>query len=298
MKSSVAIVRPAGPAANLRDYLELSKARIVLMIVLTTAAGYAVGASGRVEILALLHVAIGTAFVAAGTNALNQYMERGYDRLMNRTRRRPLPDGRMSERAALLFSTGISIFGLLYLWAGVGWLPATVALATLLIYLLLYTPLKRKSSWSLLVGAVPGALPPVIGWAAARGDLAMAAWLMFAIMFAWQIPHFLAIGWLYREDYGRAGFAMLSVADRDGRSSARQALGWSFVLAALAVVPLVIGMAGVVFTVGALAAAFLVIAFSVAFLRERSDRSARALFLISNIYLPLVMILLVIDSKL
>jgi heme o synthase len=298
MKSSAAIVRPAGPAASLRDYLELSKARIVLMIVLTTAAGYAVGASGRVEILALLHVVIGTAFVAAGTNALNQYMERGYDRLMNRTRLRPLPDGRMVERTALIFSTGISIFGLLYLWAGVGWLPAVVALATLLIYLLLYTPLKRKSSWSLLVGAVPGALPPVIGWAAARGDLGMAAWVMFAIMFAWQIPHFLAIGWLYREDYGRAGFAMLSVSDRDGRSSARQALAWSFVLAALAVIPLLIGMAGMLFTAGALAAALMVIAFSFAFLRERSDRSARSLFLISNIYLPVVMILLVIDSRL
>jgi heme o synthase len=217
---------------------------------------------------------------------------------MNRTRLRPLPDGRMVERTALIFSTGISIFGLLYLWAGVGWLPAVVALATLLIYLLLYTPLKRKSSWSLLVGAVPGALPPVIGWAAARGDLGMAAWVMFAIMFAWQIPHFLAIGWLYREDYGRAGFAMLSVSDRDGRSSARQALAWSFVLAALAVIPLLIGMAGMLFTAGALAAALMVIAFSFAFLRERSDRSARSLFLISNIYLPVVMILLVIDSRL
>jgi protoheme IX farnesyltransferase len=202
-----------------RDYLELSKARIVLMVLITTAAGYLIGAP-HVSAIALINVLLGTALVAAGTNALNQYVEREHDAKMRRTRLRPLPDGRIAPRSALLFSAGIAILGTLYLGLMVNWLTAFLGAFTLTSYIFVYTPLKRISTACTIIGAVPGAIPPLMGWTAATGSLAVGGWILFGILFFWQLPHFMAISWIYREDYGRAGFVMTSVRDENGIATA------------------------------------------------------------------------------
>ncbi len=282
-----------------RDYLELSKARIVLMVLVTTAGGYFWSASfggsspaaAGVRWLLLLHTLVGTAMVAAGTNALNQYLERELDAKMRRTCRRPLPGGRISPRAALLFSSAISIVGTAYLAFAVNGLTALLGAFTLITYIFVYTPLKRVSTACTLIGAIPGAVPPLMGWTAATGALGLGGWIVFGIVFLWQLPHFMAISWIYREDYGRAGFAMLSVRDTDGATTARHALFYSGALLILSVLPAVFGHALYV----AVAAAALLVVASLAFLRDRSNRSARRLFMTSNVYLVVAMIALVIN---
>src|SRR5207248_824253 len=181
----------------------------------------------------LANALVGTALVAAGTNALHQYVEREHDAKMRRTRLRPLPDGRISPRAALLFSSAISAIGTVYLGLAVNWLTAALGAFTLTSYIFVYTPLKRVSTICTLIGAIPGAIPPLMGWTAAAGHLALPGWIAFAVVFLWQLPHFMAISWIYREDYGRAGFAMLAVRDADGRATARQAILYSVLLVAV-----------------------------------------------------------------
>jgi protoheme IX farnesyltransferase len=265
----------------LGDYLELSKARIVAMVLITTAAGFAMGSH---DWLAMVNALVGTALVAAGTNALNQYVEREHDAKMRRTRLRPLPDGRISPRAALLFSTAISIIGTVYLGVAVNWLTAALGAFTLTSYIFVYTPLKRVSTICTLIGAIPGAIPPLMGWTAATGHLALPGWIAFAVVFLWQLPHFMAISWIYREDYGRAGFAMLAVRDADGGATARQAILYSVLLIAVSAW---IGILAVV-------ASAALLAMSIAFAMSRTTRNARRLFMTSNLYLVAAMVLLVL----
>jgi protoheme IX farnesyltransferase len=214
---------------------------------------------------------------------------------MRRTRLRPLPDGRLQAREALAFALAMSLAGVAALWAGANPLSAAVALATLLIYAVVYTPLKLRTSLSTVIGAIPGALPPVIGWAAARDSLSQGAWVLFGIVFLWQLPHFLAIAWMYREDYARAGFPMLPVIEPDGRSTARQAVIYSAALLPLSLAPTLIGMAGTLYFAGALALTLAFFAMAVKFGTTRAMGDARRLFFASIVYLPLVWILMIAD---
>lgn len=280
----------------LSDYLELSKSRIVLMVLITTAAGYAIGAR-PFSAITLLNVLIGTALVAAGTNALNEYVERDLDALMKRTRNRPLPAGRISPNSALIFSIGTAISGTLYLGLLVNWLTALLGAVTLMSYIFVYTPLKRVSTICTAIGAIPGAIPPLMGWTAATGSLGLGGWIAFGVLFFWQLPHFMAISWMYREDYGRAGFAMLSVLDRDGKAVARQAIFYSLALLAVSIAPYFFGMAGLVYLMIATMAGLWIVIASVMFLSDRTAAPARSLFMSSNIYLLAMMVLFVIAVR-
>jgi protoheme IX farnesyltransferase len=289
--TEIAVVAPR--PGVIADYLELSKARIVAMVLITTAAGFACG-SHPFRWALLVNTLVGTALVAAGTNALNQYVEREHDAKMRRTRLRPLPDGRISPRAALLFATAIAVIGTIYLAVAVNILTAILGAFTLTSYIFVYTPLKRVSTICTLVGAVPGAIPPLMGWTAATGHLGLTGLLAFAIVFLWQLPHFMAISWIYREDYGRADFKMLAVRDEDGSKTAREAIIYSVLLIGVTallpwfhIVNFGAGLAGV-------AAATALLAASLVFARERTSRNARRLFMSSNIYLVAAMLVLVV----
>jgi protoheme IX farnesyltransferase len=292
MSDVLVMERPTGFANVTRDYLELSKSRIVMMVLITTAAGYFFGAQ-RVDWMLLLNTLVGTGLVAAGTNALNQYVERGHDAKMRRTRLRPLPDGRISPRAALLFSVGVSFIGTLYLGLTVNWLTAALGAFTLATYIFIYTPLKRVSTICTLIGAIPGAIPPLMGWTAATGVLGTGGWIIFAILFFWQLPHFMAISWMYRDDYERGGFAMLAVRDHDGVATAAHAVYYSFALLIVSALPSFFGLATYIYLAGALVAGSLLTFASFAFLASRTPIRARRLFMASNIYLIVMMALLV-----
>jgi protoheme IX farnesyltransferase len=272
----------------LRDFAELSKARIVLMVLITTAAGFLF--AGSRDLALLINTLIGTALVAAGTNALNQYVEREHDAKMRRTRLRPLPDGRITPGTALIFASAISVIGTIYLALAVNWLTALLGAFTLTSYIFIYTPLKRASSLCTIIGAVPGAVPALMGWTAATGAFGIGGWIAFAIVFLWQLPHFMAISWMYREDYERAGFVMLAVRDAEGKATARQAILYSVALLALSALPQAFGQA----RVAAIAAAAVLVLMSIAFLLNRSNRTARRLFMTSNIYLLVAMVLLIL----
>jgi protoheme IX farnesyltransferase len=282
--------------AAVRDYLELSKSRIVLMVLITTAAGF-LFAPGTVHGMLLLHALIGTALVAAGTNALNQYVERNHDARMHRTRTRPLPAGRITPRAALLFSTAIAVIGTVYLALAVNWLTAALGAFTLTSYIFVYTPLKRVSTICTLVGALPGAIPPLMGWTAATNHLGTGGWIVFGILFLWQLPHFMAISWLHRDDYARGGFAMLSVRDQDGTAVARQAIFYTLLLVPLSLAPTLLGLTGIVYFIGAAVTGALLLASTIRFAFARDTRNARSLFMISNLYLLTVMLLLVVNAS-
>lgn len=296
MSEVVAVEVVPRTASVVRDYMELSKSRIVMMVMITAAAGFLV-ASERVDYVLLLHTLLGTALVAGGTNALNQYAERDHDARMNRTRNRPLPGGRMTPRAALVFSSGIALIGTIYLGLAVNWLSAALGAFTLVTYIFLYTPLKRVSTICTLVGAIPGAIPPLMGWAAVRGDLALGGWVLFAILFLWQMPHFLAISWMYREDYGRAGFVMTAVKDDNGRNTAVQAFLYTLALIVVSLTPIVLGMTGPLYAIGALSAGAFFAFASIRFLLDHSRIVARKMFMVSNLYLLTVMILLVVSVR-
>ncbi|HVT04781.1 MAG TPA: heme o synthase [Thermoanaerobaculia bacterium] len=283
-------------AGSWRDYLVLAKARIVVMILITTAAGYVLGSSSPVDWMGLVTVLIGTALVAAGTNGFNEYVERNYDKLMVRTRRRPIPDGRISERAAFLFCSIATVAGVAFLALANNFLAAGVAFLTFFTYIFIYTPLKRRSTICTLVGAFPGALPPLIGWAAAAGSLNLQALLVFGVLFLWQLPHFLAIAWIYREDYARAGFHMTSVRDAEGLSSGRQAFFYSLALLSISVLPGLVHLSGMPYLVGALVAGIALLMASISFAIRRTMRSARQLFLFSNVYLLIMMSVLLIGK--
>jgi protoheme IX farnesyltransferase len=273
-----------------RDYLQLSKSRIVLMVLVTTAAGYLIAAP-RVDPLLLVNTLIGTALVAAGTNALNQYIEREHDARMRRTRLRPLPDGRITPRAALTFSAAIAVIGTLYLGLAVNWLTAALGAFTLTSYIFIYTPLKRISTVCTIIGAVPGAIPPLMGWTAATNHLGVGGWIVFGILFFWQLPHFMALSWIYREDYQNAGFLMSS------STAARQAVFYSLALLAVSVAPSFAGMTGIAYAAGAVICGVALLAMSIRFFFDRTNRTAMRLFMTSNLYLVVVMTLLVVSAR-
>lgn len=293
MTSITLETRPTFGAVT-RDYMELSKSRIVLMVLITTAAGYLFAAT-KVDPLLLLHALIGTALVAAGTNALNQYVEREYDAQMNRTKSRPLPAGRITPRAALLFSWSVAIIGTLYLGFVVNWLTAFLGAFTLTSYVYVYTPLKRVSTICTVIGAIPGAVPPLMGWTAATNELALGGWIVFGILFLWQLPHFMAISWLYREDYARGGFVMHAVIDGAGASVARQAVFYTLALLPVSVAPALLGMTGLPYLVGSVIGGVALLGATIRFSFERNTKNARRVFMLSNLYLMTVMLLLVVS---
>jgi protoheme IX farnesyltransferase len=281
-------VQPAMEATSrLSDYYELTKPRMNALVVVTTAVGYFLAArSGSADWAVFLHTIVGTALTAAGASVLNQYVERDLDAKMVRTVNRPLPGGRVSPVEALAFGVILSTFGVLYLTALVNPLAAMLAAVTLGTYVFLYTPLKTRTSLCTVVGAVPGAIPPMIGFAAADGTLEPGAWALFSILFFWQLPHFLAIAILYRDDYAAGGMKMLPVLDRHGAFTGRQIVLWSLALIPVSLFPSVVGLTGVAYFVAAaaLGVAFLAFAVKCALTGERSD--ARRLFLVSIVYLP------------
>jgi protoheme IX farnesyltransferase len=277
------------------DYAALAKPRLNMLVVASAVAGYAMAHGDTANIHALLWTVVGTGLVAGGASALNQIIEREADGLMRRTRLRPLPDGRLPPAEAAAYAGVLSVAGSLILAIGVNVLAAAVALATLASYAIVYTPLKRRTSFSTVIGAIPGALPPVIGWAAAENALSQGAWVLFGILFLWQLPHFLAIAWMYREDYARAGFPMLPVIEPDGRSTARQAVVYTAALLPVALAPTLVGMAGTVYFAGALALTTGFLATSIRFALTREVRDARRLFFASIVYLPLLWALMIAD---
>ena len=291
MSASLVVAR----RATASDLLELTKPRITTMVVLTALVGYVMASRGPVSGARLALALAGTALVASGASALNMLLERRTDALMLRTRNRPLPAGRLRGPEVLAFGLAVTLAGLVVLRFGTSALAAAVALLTWSTYLFAYTPLKTRTSLSTVVGAFPGALPPVIGWAAARGQVEPGAAVLFAILFLWQIPHFLAIAWIYREDYARGGLPMLPVLDPAGIVTGRQAVANSLALLIVSVVPTIAGMAGRVYLAGALALGLAFTGVAVWAAVHRTPAAARRLFLASVIYLPGICTLLLID---
>ena len=290
--ASSALAVSAGSRAA--DFAELAKPRITSLVLVTAAVGFAVGGQGSIDWLAFFVFMAGTAFLCGGASTLNQYLERDADALMERTRRRPIPGGRIRPEEALVFGLALSAAGLAVL-AFVNPLTLALGAASLVSYVLAYTPLKRVTSLCTVVGAVPGALPPLMGWAASRGSLGAAGWGLFAILFLWQLPHFLAIGWLYRDDYARGGFPMLAVTDRDGASTGRQAVLYPTALLPVTLAAGLLASAGAGYLWGGLVLGLGFLACAAAFAWKRTVGSARRLFLASVLYLPLLLGLMVFD---
>jgi protoheme IX farnesyltransferase len=299
LKNARADLAPAvahsGRASIVSDYISLAKPRLNFLVVLTSAAGYYLGAVGGLDLWHMAQAVLGTALVAGGSAVLNQVYERDTDARMRRTRMRPLPDRRVGITDATIYGAVLAGAGLAILGLSTNWVAGGLALATLAIYLLVYTPMKRTSALSTLVGAVPGALPAVIGWSAARGDIALGGWTLFAIVFIWQIPHFMAIAWLYRDDYRAAGFPMLPVVEPDGMRTGQQALLYCLALVPASIGPTYVGLAGSAYFWVALALGAVMLVLSARFARSRTDSSARSLFFASIIYLPLIWAVMVLD---
>ena len=277
------------------DLVALTKPRVVVMVLATTLVGYDVGLTGSADYVRMIHLLIGTLLAAGGTLALNQYRERDVDARMNRTRARPLPAGRLQPLEALLFGVALTLLGMAYLAALVGALVVLVTAATAILYLFAYTPLKQRTALCTLVGAVPGALPPVTGWAAARGDITLGAWVLFGVLFLWQLPHTLSIARLYRDDYARAGVRVLPVIDPDGASTERQIVLACVGLVTVSLLPTVIGWTGPIYLAGALALGLAFAAVGIVQALSPSARAARRVLLASLLYLPLLLGLLAFD---
>jgi heme o synthase len=286
----------------MRDYLELTKPRITWLILMSTAIGYFFGlphAAWRafllsIHLFSLFHTIIGTGLMASGTAALNQWLERDADRQMKRTSHRPLPSGRITARRALIFGATLSLLGFLELWLGVNLLSALLGAFTLGSYLFCYTPLKQRTWWSTTIGAIPGALPPVIGYAAAAGTLTREAWVLGAILFLWQFPHFYAIAWMYREDYARAGIRMLPVV-ADCRFTSRQIVLYGMALIPVSLTPVFLGMSGLIYAAGALLLGLWFLYSGVRVALDHSLIRARGVLVTSVLYLPLIYGLMLID---
>ena len=289
-------VAEAPRASAMADYVALTKPRLNFLVVATSAAGYYLGATGVTDLAAMAGAVAGTALVAGGAAVLNQLYERDTDALMRRTRRRPLPAGRVSPADARVFGMALSAAGLALLAVRANWLSAALALATLLTYLAIYTPMKRRTPLSTIVGAVPGALPALIGWTASHGSIDRSGAALFAIVFCWQLPHFMAIAWLYREDYGLAGFPMLPVIDPDGNRAGKQAVYWGFLLLLASVQPTFSGLAGNVYLAVALVLGAGLFWLAVRFRLSRNEATARALFYGSITYLPLLWIAMIANK--
>ena len=287
--------RELASATLISDLVELTKPRITLMVVVTAGIGMLLAASGGLPIELIVHTLLGTALLSAGSSALNQVLERDLDALMERTADRPLPAGRMSADAGLLFGVGLAIVGLLELAVGVNLLTALLGAVALAGYIFVYTPLKRFSSLATLVGAIPGAIPPLMGWAAVDNSIGAGGWVLFGILFLWQLPHFLAIAWLCREDYARAGFPMLPVIEPNGRSTARQMILYGAALLPVSLLPTILGLTGPTYFLGTLALGCFFLGFCVAFSLSFSRQAARRVLLISVLYLPAVLVVMVLD---
>jgi protoheme IX farnesyltransferase len=298
MKAAVQVLPSVTPAEKswLGVYADLFKARLTGVVLLTAVVGFYMGCRGRVDGLVLLHTVLGTALVAAGGSALNQFLEREYDARMRRTRERPLPSGRLLPGTALAVGSAAGALGLVYLTLAVNALTGALGAVTLFTYVLVYTPLKRVTWLNTVIGAIPGALPPVMGWVAARGGLSWAGLVLFGIQALWQVPHFMAIAWIYREEYARAGFKMLPVVDGDGRRTGRQAIGFALALLGASVLPFFLGLAGAIYLWGAAALGVVFAGLAIQFGRRRTVARARLLFYASILYLPLLLAVMVGDK--
>src|SRR5215210_3230080 len=285
----------AGWRERLAAYAELTKPRITFLIVLTAAAGFCLGTVGAINYLLLAHGMIGIALLSSGIATLNQYMERDLDALMRRTAMRPLPSGRLSPLEAFVLGLGLTIGAEIYLALLVNTLTAALGLTVIAGYLLIYTPLKTRTTLSTVFGAFPGAMPPLMGWTAARGSLDMEAWVLFAILFLWQFPHFLAIAWMYKEDYARAGIVMLPVIEPEGRITGQQIVVYTLLLLPVSLLPTALGLSGAIYFYGALVLGLLFLASGVRAAFSKSNQHARQLLMASVFYLPLLFGVMVLN---
>ncbi len=296
-----AVVRRSHSGSRiLADYWALTKPEVNFLILITTFAGfYLASAAGHGEFRAsrVIHTLLGTLIVAGGTGTLNQFIERGFDAQMRRTARRPLASGRIEPTHALWFGISLSLLGTLYLALAANALASLLAVVTLMSYLFLYTPLKRKTPLCTLVGAFPGAVPPLIGWAAASGHLDAGAWVLYAVVFLWQFPHFMAIAWMYREDYTRAGYLVLPAGEMRDRFVIWQSFLFSLALIPVSLIPTVNGESGLVYPLGALILGSVFSYYSVRFAFRRSNATARRLLVASIIYIPVVFVLMMLNKK-
>ena len=283
--------------ARLSAFVSLTKPRIVLMVLVAVAVGFLLGAPGAVSPARLILTLIGTGLVAGGASAWNMILERDRDARMRRTAYRPLPSGRLSLLEAVVFSSAITVLGVALLALGVNGLSAGVAATTFVLYVGVYTPLKAITTLNTAIGAIPGALPPVIGWAAATGRLGVEPWALFLIMFLWQFPHFLAIAWIYREDYARGGLKMLPGVDPDGAMTGRQAAWHALELLPAGLIPAFVGLGGRWYMVGATALGAYYLYHAARFWLDVNDRTARRLLRASFLYLPLILLLLILDPS-
>jgi protoheme IX farnesyltransferase len=288
-------VERAGLRERLSAYLELTKPRITFLIVLTAAAGFCLGTQGAINYLLFTHAMAGIALLSSGIATLNQYMERDLDGLMRRTAMRPLPSGRLLPLEACALGLGLTAGAEIYLALLVNPLTALLGLTVIAGYLFVYTPLKTRTSLSTVFGAFPGAMPPLMGWAAARGAIGMEAWVLFAILFLWQFPHFLAIAWMYREDYGRAGIVMLPVVEPEGRITSQQIVIYTLLLLPVSLLPTALGISGAVYFYGAAVLGVLFLYSSIRAAISKSRQQARRLLLASVLYLPLLFALMVLN---
>ncbi len=277
-------------------FVVLTKPDVTFLVVITTVAGYYLGSTGPMDLTRLAHTLCATLLVAGGTAALNQYIEREMDAVMRRTAMRPLPTGTLQVREVLVFGIATIVIGTLWLALAVNWLAALIAFGTSVSYLLAYTPLKTRTSLATAVGAIPGALPPLIGWAAARGTITQGGWILFAILFVWQFPHFMAIAWMYREDYKRAGIQMLPVVDRSGDITFRVILSMSAVLVPLSLMPFVMGMTGMSYFFGALVLGVLLLQVGFWANRNRTNVRAKWLMHATVAHIPLLLLWMTLDK--
>jgi protoheme IX farnesyltransferase len=277
-------------------YVSLTKPDVSFLVLITTAAGYYMGVRGPVNWLHMIHTVFGTMLIAAGTAALNHYIERDSDRYMRRTASRPLPSGLLQPREALLFGLALCVAGALDLYFSAGILASGLGVVTSVSYLLAYTPLKRKTVWATFVGAFPGAIPPMIGWVAATGSLDRGAWLLFAILFLWQFPHFHAIAWMYREDYARAGILMLPVVDPQGTRTFRQIILFAVALVGVSLLPAMMGLAGILYFFGALVTSTALVQVCLWAASNRSNSRAKWLMHATVLHIPVLLGLMVLDK--
>ena len=277
-------------------YADLIKARLTFLVVLTTLVGFYLGSPSSVNYWLMLHAVLGTAMVASGAAALNQLLEREHDAKMRRTKNRPLPSGRLQPTTVMVFGGVCACAGLLYLALAVNKTTSVIGAISLLSYLFIYTPLKRMTWLNTAIGAVPGGLPPLMGWTAARGELGREGWALFAILAFWQLPHFLAIAWMYREEYEKAGFKMLPGIDPQGHRTGRQAVSHTLGLLPVSLCPFLFHITGQIYLCGALILGFVFLWYAIQFARHMTIPRARQLFFVSILYLPLLLVMMVLDK--
>ncbi len=282
--------------SRIADYITLTKPELTFLSVVTAVAGVFLASPAAIPVGILFHVIVGTGLVGAGAGALNQLIEREYDGMMRRTEQRPLPSGRLAPLEALAFGVATSLLGIVDLLLFTNVLAAFLAVATLVTYLFLYTPLKRITPWSTVVGGIPGALPPVIGCAAVRNEITHEAWTLFAILFFWQMPHFFSLAWMYRKDYARAGYKMLTVLDTSGVATSIHIIVYSVLLLIASIIPVVLGFSGTLYMVAAVLLSFGFIAIEISLWFARSNEAARRVFFASLIYLPVLLLIMIVDK--